>query len=57
VAIDNPAQLRGVSITGEFRRGGSVAGIIKQLKSIEDKYVQLTVKEDTIYVAPLRPGG
>jgi ferric-dicitrate binding protein FerR (iron transport regulator) len=57
VTVDNPAQLHGVSITGEFRRGGSVADIIKQLKSIEDKYVQLTVKEDTIYVAPLRPGG
>ena len=56
VTVDNPAQLRGASITGEFRRGGSVASIIKQLKSIEDKYVQLTVKEDTIYVAPLRPG-
>ena len=57
VTVDNPAQLRGVTITGEFRRGGSVASIIKQLKSIEDKYVQLNVKEDTIYVAPLRPGG
>jgi transmembrane sensor len=57
VTVDNPAQLKGVSITGEFRRGGSVMGIIKQLKSIEDKYVQLTVKEDTIYVAPIRPGG
>jgi transmembrane sensor len=57
VTVDNPAQLRGTTVTGDFRRGGSLMDIMKDLKSIEDKYVQLTVKEDTIYVAPLRPGG
>ena len=57
VTVDNPAQLRGATVTGDFRRGGSLADIMKALKSIEDKYVQLTMKEDTICVAPLRPGG
>ena len=57
VTLVNPKNLRGVGITAELRRGGSLATIIRQLKTIEDKHVRLTMSQDTIYVAPLRPGG
>jgi ferric-dicitrate binding protein FerR (iron transport regulator) len=57
VTLVNPQKLAGVGITGGFPRRGPLETIIKNLKTIEDKHVQLTVKDDTIYVAPLRPGG
>jgi hypothetical protein len=53
----NPERLSGVGITGEFRRGGPLGTIIEQLKRIEDKHVRLILRQDTIYVTPLGPGG
>jgi ferric-dicitrate binding protein FerR (iron transport regulator) len=57
VTVVNPQQLRGASITCGMPRNRPLAEIVKDLTNYERKYVHITLKDDTIYVAAVKPGG
>lgn len=55
VQVVNPQGLRGGKITGSFLRNMPLATLIDELRQIEDKYVRIDLREDTILIAPLKP--
>ena len=55
VQVVNPQGLRGGKITGSFLRNMPLAALIEELRQIEDKYVRIDLREDTIFIAPLKP--
>jgi len=56
VEVLNPQHFSGVGITGQFSRSMSLAGLIDELKLIEGTHVKIELREDTIFIAPLKPG-
>ncbi len=56
VTVVNPQKLAGVAITCGFPRNRPLVEIIKDLKTYY-KNVRLTLKDDTIYVAAIKPDG
>ena len=57
VTVVNPQQLPGVAMTCGIPRNRPLAEIVKDLTNYEHKYVNITLKDDTIYVAAIKPGG
>jgi transmembrane sensor len=56
VEVVNPQHLSGVGITGQFSRSMSLARLLDELKLVEGTHVKIELREDTIFVAPLKPG-
>jgi ferric-dicitrate binding protein FerR (iron transport regulator) len=54
VRIENPDQLKGAGITGEFSRKTPLPVLIDELRMIEGRYVRIDLRGDTIFIAPLR---
>jgi transmembrane sensor len=57
VVVVNPQKSPGVAITCGIPRNRPLAEIMKDLMNYEHKYVNITLKDDTIYVAAIKPGG
>lgn len=56
VAVVNSLRLRGVGVRGEFLRTMSLPALIASLNEIEGSYVRIQLREDTIYLSPLKAG-
>ena len=56
VEVQNPQHLPGVGITGQFSRSMPLAGLIDELKQVEGAHVNIELREDTLFIAPLKRG-
>jgi transmembrane sensor len=56
VQVVNPHRVAGVGIRGQFPRTIPLAVLIEEIKSIEESHVEIELRADTIWIAPLRAG-
>lgn len=55
IQVVNPCGLRGGTVTGQLFRNQTLSAMFSELRRVEDKYVRMVLREDTIYVEQLEP--
>jgi len=56
VTIVNPQRLPGIAITGDFIRNMPLPVLIDNIKKVEGPYVRISLRADSIFIMPVKPG-